>query len=113
MDDFDSFAADEDGASTSQSAGETRQNSHVPSGITLVLPSLKAIKAAKMGKKSKLKNLSSMQDAEVKKAARPMKLKPLKEVLTKLIVQLKKKDDYAFFYFPCGSVSSSRIRGND
>ncbi|KAG2037149.1 hypothetical protein BDR03DRAFT_920496 [Suillus americanus] len=108
MDDFDSFAADEDGASTSQSAGETRQNSHVPSGITLVLPSLKAIKAAKMGKKSKLKNLSSMQDAEVRKAARPMKLKPLKEVLTKLIVQLKKKDDYAFFISP---VDPSRVQG--
>lgn len=90
MDDFDSFAADEDGASTSQSAVGTRQNGHVPSGITLVLPSLKAIKAAKMGKKSKLKNLGSMQDAEMKKAPRPMKLKPLKEVLAKLIGQLKK-----------------------
>ncbi|KAG1880960.1 hypothetical protein F4604DRAFT_1651361 [Suillus subluteus] len=108
MDDFDSFAADEDGASTSQSAVETRQNSHVPSGITLVLPSLKAIKAAKMGKKSKLKNLSSMQDAEVKKAPRPMKLKPLKEVLAKLIGQLKKKDDYAFFISP---VDPSRVQG--
>lgn len=90
MDDFDSFAADEDGASTSQSAVETRQNGHVPSGITLVLPSLKAIKAAKMGKKTKLKNFGSMQDVEVKKAPRPMKLKPLKEVLAKLIGQLKK-----------------------
>jgi bromodomain-containing protein 7/9 len=108
MDDFDSFAADEDDASTSQSAVETRQNGHVPSGITLVLPSLKAIKAAKMGKKSKLKNLSSMQDAEVKKAPRPMKLKPLKEVLTKLIGQLKKKDDYAFFISP---VDPSRVQG--
>ncbi|KAG2346263.1 hypothetical protein BDR05DRAFT_73350 [Suillus weaverae] len=108
MDDFDSFAADEDGASTSQSTIETRQNGHVPSGITLVLPSLKAIKAAKMGKKSKLKNLSSMQDAEVKKAPRPMKLKPLKEVLAKLIGQLKKKDDYAFFISP---VDPSRVQG--
>ncbi|KAG2071245.1 hypothetical protein BDR04DRAFT_1098641 [Suillus decipiens] len=108
MDDFDSFAADEDGASTSQSAVKTRQNGHVSSGITLVLPSLKAIKAAKMGKKSKLKNLSSMQDAEVKKAPRPMKLKPLKEVLTKLIGQLKKKDDYAFFISP---VDPSRVQG--
>ncbi|KAG1824864.1 uncharacterized protein BJ212DRAFT_1322924 [Suillus subaureus] len=108
MDDFDSFAADEDGASTSQSAVETRQNGHVPSGITLVLPSLKAIKAAKMGKKSKLKNLSSTQDTEAKKAPRPMKLKPLKEVLMKLIVQLKKKDDYAFFISP---VDPSRVQG--
>ncbi|KAG2106222.1 uncharacterized protein F5147DRAFT_701500 [Suillus discolor] len=108
MDDFDSFAANEDGASTSQSAVETRQNGHVPSGITLVLPSLKAIKAAKMGKKSKLKNLSSMQDAEMKKAPRSMKLKPLKEVLAKLIGQLKKKDDYAFFISP---VDPSRVQG--
>lgn len=108
MDDFDSFAADGDGASTSQSAVGTRQNGHVPSGITLVLPSLKAIKAAKMGKKSKLKNLSSMQDAEMKKAPRPMKLKPLKEVLAKLIGQLKKKDDYAFFISP---VDPSRVQG--
>jgi bromodomain-containing protein 7/9 len=90
MDDFDSFAEDEDGASTSQSINETRQNGHVPSGITLVLPSLKAIKAAKLGKKPKLKNLGSMLDAELKKPSRPMKLKPLKEVLSKLIVQLKK-----------------------
>ncbi|KAG2129618.1 hypothetical protein DEU56DRAFT_817053 [Suillus clintonianus] len=108
MDDFDSFAADEDGASTSQSVVETRQNGHAPSGITLVLPSLKAIKAAKMGKKSKLKHLGSLQDAEAKKAPRPMKLKPLKEVLSKLIAQLKKKDDYAFFISP---VDPSRVQG--
>lgn len=108
MDDFDSFAEDEDGASTSQSINETRQNGHVPSGITLVLPSLKAIKAAKLGKKPKLKNLGSMQDAELKKPPRPMKLKPLKEVLSKLIVQLKKKDDYAFFISP---VDPSRVQG--
>lgn len=90
MDDFDSCTADEDGASTSQSVVENRSNGHVRSGITLVLPSLKAIKAGKVGKKSKLKNLVFSQDAEVKKAPRPMKLKPLKEVLTKLIIQLKK-----------------------
>jgi bromodomain-containing protein 7/9 len=90
MDDFESFAANEDDASTSQSAAQNRPNGHVRSGITLVLPSLKAIKAGKMGKKSKLKHLAFSQDAEVKKAPRPMKLKPLKEVLTKLITQLKK-----------------------
>ena len=90
MDDCDSFAASEDGASTSQSTVENKSNGHVRSGITLVLPSLKAIKAGKVGKKSKLKNLAFSQDAEVKKAPRPMKLKPLKEVLMKLIAQLKK-----------------------
>ncbi|KAG2744848.1 hypothetical protein P692DRAFT_20837219 [Suillus brevipes Sb2] len=99
---------DEDGASTLQSINETKQSDHVLSGITLVLPSLKAIKAAKLGKKPKLKHLGSMQDTEVKKPSRPMKLKPLKEVLTKLIVQLKKKDDYAFFISP---VDPSRVQG--
>src|SRR5258708_6980739 len=34
MDDFDSFAEIEDGASTSQSTVETRPNGRVPSGIT-------------------------------------------------------------------------------
>lgn len=90
MDDFDSSAASEDIASTSQSTVGNNSNGYVRSGITLVLPSLKAIKAGKVGKKSKLKNLAFSQDAETKKAPRPMRLKPLKEVLAKLIVQLKK-----------------------
>ncbi|KAG1719558.1 uncharacterized protein EDB91DRAFT_1180441 [Suillus paluster] len=108
MDDFDSYAENESGGSTSQSAVETKPNGHVPSRITLVLPSLKAIKAAKLGKKSNLKNFGSMQDAEAKKAPRPMKLKPLKEVLMKLITQLKKKDDYAFFI---SAVDPTRVPG--
>jgi len=65
------------------------------SGLTLVLPSLKNLKAA--GTVKKLKAPASVPnspafDGEVgeKKALRPVKLKPLKEVLTKLIQQIKK-----------------------
>ncbi|KAI6127262.1 hypothetical protein F5141DRAFT_1086732 [Pisolithus sp. B1] len=87
-------------ASTSQANLENRPNGHSLSKITLVLPSLKALKAAKAEKKSKLKSFTASQDGEVKKALRPVKLKPLREVLSKLIVQIKKKDDYAFFIHP-------------
>ncbi|KAI6043621.1 hypothetical protein EDC04DRAFT_2562485 [Pisolithus marmoratus] len=90
----------ENETSSSQFGLENKSSGHSLSGITLVLPSLKALKAAKAGKKSKLKNVTPSQDAEVKKALRPVKLKPLREVLGKLIVQIKKKDDYAFFIRP-------------
>ncbi|KAF8265875.1 hypothetical protein EI94DRAFT_1587444 [Lactarius quietus] len=66
------------------------------SGLTLVLPSLKALKElnAKKGKSPVL------EPTQVKKVPRPIKLKPLKEVLTTLISKIKKKDDYAFFLEP-------------
>ncbi|KIL58170.1 hypothetical protein M378DRAFT_200609 [Amanita muscaria Koide BX008] len=74
------------------------------SGLTLVLPSLKTLKSSKNVKKAGKHRSGSVfasgfQDAELveKKQPRPLKLKPLKEVLTKLIAQIKKKDDYAFF----------------
>ncbi|KAG6824668.1 hypothetical protein H0H92_006173 [Tricholoma furcatifolium] len=67
-----------------------------PSGLTLVLPALKNGKPIKLGKKS---GPNGFQDEE-KKIPRPVKLKPLKEVLSKLILQIKKKDDYAFFLQP-------------
>ncbi|KIJ19582.1 hypothetical protein PAXINDRAFT_62778, partial [Paxillus involutus ATCC 200175] len=108
MDDFD---AHDNQASTSQIHSENRRNGHGHSGITLVLPSLKAIKAAKVGKKSKLKNSGFQHEtaAEPKhKIPRPIKLKPLREVLTKLITQIKKKDDYAFFIHP---VDPDRVPG--
>jgi len=65
------------------------------SGLTLVLPSLKNLKAAKAVKKLKAPASvpnSPAFDGEVgdKKPLRPVKLKPLKEVLTKLIQQIKK-----------------------
>ncbi|KAI9566652.1 hypothetical protein HD554DRAFT_2115469 [Boletus coccyginus] len=75
MDDPDVAGENSPSTSTSQPNGH--------SGITLVLPSLRALKAANAGKKSKSKQAS-----------------PLREVLTKLITQIKKKDDYAFFIRP-------------
>ncbi|KAF9244452.1 hypothetical protein BU15DRAFT_41904 [Melanogaster broomeanus] len=99
---MDDFAGHDNQASTSQTPSENRQNGHGHSGITLVLPSLKAIKAAKFSKRSKQpKNIAFQQKTEPKlKAPRPIKLKPLREVLTKLITQIKKRDDYAFFICP-------------
>lgn len=59
------------------------------SGLTLVLPALKGGKPIK-GKKSKgSQPLYGAPDDE-RKIPRPVKLKPLKEVLAKLIVQIKK-----------------------
>ncbi|TFK51184.1 hypothetical protein OE88DRAFT_1658979 [Heliocybe sulcata] len=68
------------------------------SGIKLVLPALKLGKLMKKGKK--YKGSPFMYDEGIKKAPRPVKLKPLKEVLAKLIAQIQKKDDYAFFLRP-------------
>ena len=56
------------------------------SGLTFVLPPLSAVKAQKSKKKIKL----SYEEPVKTKAPRPIKLKPLKEVLTKLIAQIKK-----------------------
>ncbi|OSC99606.1 hypothetical protein PYCCODRAFT_1479750 [Trametes coccinea BRFM310] len=66
------------------------------SGLTFVLPPLSAVKAQKAKKKLK----PSYEEPVKPKIPRPLKLKPLKEVLTKLITQIKKKDDYAFFLQP-------------
>jgi len=97
------------------------------SGLTLVIPSLKSLKASQITtKKAKPLPSSSSQpttvcqdvDTQEKKPLRPVKLKPLKEVLSKLIAQIKRfddfspmrrvtdahlpnrKDDYAFFLTP-------------
>ncbi|KAI0247260.1 hypothetical protein BJV78DRAFT_1285690 [Lactifluus subvellereus] len=66
------------------------------SGLTLVLPSLKALKELN----AKKRNSPLVEPTPVKKVPRPIKLKPLKEVLTSLIFKIKKKDDYAFFLKP-------------
>lgn len=68
------------------------------SGLTLVLPSLKNLKAAKADKKTTQaahipQSPAIDVEGQEKKAPRPVKLKPLKEVLVKLIQQIKK---YAF-----------------
>lgn len=58
------------------------------SGLKLILPSLKSVQALK-GLKRK-KSLSVYLEEPKPKIPRPVKLKPLKEVLTKLITQIKK-----------------------
>ncbi|KAJ7908859.1 hypothetical protein B0H13DRAFT_2495307 [Mycena leptocephala] len=74
--------------------------------LTLVLPPLRDVKKAAKKSKSKSKSkqpfaYSEYPDASTsQKVPRPVKLKPLKEVLGRLVVQLKKKDDYAFFLKP-------------
>jgi bromodomain-containing protein 7/9 len=68
------------------------------SGLTLVIPSLKSLKASQNANKPKSRAGSNSRSASVfqdvdnqeKKIQRPIKLKPLKEVLVKLIAQLKK-----------------------
>ncbi|KAI0701303.1 hypothetical protein BC835DRAFT_1323237 [Cytidiella melzeri] len=74
---------------------ESSQNATGRTGLTLVLPPLSAVKALK-GKKRGAKGVVFQEP----KTPRPVKLKPLKEVLSKLIAQIKKKDDYAFFLEP-------------
>ena len=96
------------------------------SGLTLLIPSLKSLKAAKKFKDPPTPisttistpanaNLESFfQDVDVnvnvnvvdgssiqgeKKIARPVKLKPLKEVLTKLIAQIKKYASFHLFIY--------------
>jgi bromodomain-containing protein 7 len=56
------------------------------SGLTLVLPSLKALK--ELNAKKRISPL--LESTAVQKAPRPIKLKPLKEVLTSLISKIKK-----------------------
>jgi bromodomain-containing protein 7/9 len=95
--------------------------------LTLVIPSLKSLKASQITTKKAKQLPSSISlsssvyqdvDAQEKKPPRPVKLKPLKEVLAKLIAQIKRfdffrrcvasqvpnspnrKDDYAFFLTP-------------
>ncbi|KAK7039306.1 Bromodomain-containing 7 [Favolaschia claudopus] len=82
--------------------------------LTLLLPPLKDLKKASKKSKSKSKSKQSFAysdypDASTsQKAPRPVKLKPLKEVLIRLVTQLKKKDDYAFFLKP---VNPAQVTG--
>lgn len=69
-------------------AAASPQPQHKPSGIKLVLPPLNAIKALKAKKKAG--KGWGPDPSPVQKVPRPVKLKPLKEVLSKLIVQIKR-----------------------
>lgn len=64
------------------------QNANGRTGLKLVLPPLSAVKAAK-GKKKAAKGVV-FQHVAAQKIPRPVKLKPLKEVLVKLIAQIQK-----------------------
>ena len=74
---------------TSQSHAE--RSISKPTGLKLVLPPLRAGKPIKGIKRSNAGvGPSFVQEPEIKKPSRPVKLKPLKEVLTRLINQIKK-----------------------
>jgi bromodomain-containing protein 7/9 len=80
----------------SPSISQSRTPAPNSTGITLVLPSLKALKSSKNGLKAGKQRGSQFAggflDSEMieKRLSRPVKLKPLKEVLTKLITQIKR-----------------------
>lgn len=79
---------DIDFASNDAAHAESSQNGGSRTGLRLVLPPLSAVKALKSKKKGG-KGVA-FQEAATPKIQRPVKLKPLKEVLTKLIAQIKK-----------------------
>ena len=62
------------------------------SGLTLVIPSLKSLKASRDSSTPSSSQGPIFQDVDnqERRPPRPVKLKPLKEVLTKLISQIKK-----------------------
>ncbi|KAL1721567.1 hypothetical protein EV715DRAFT_288308 [Schizophyllum commune] len=113
MDEFETYSYDysEPGSSSESDSPPPPQTPSLPK-ITLKLPALKPSKPAKSHKKSKSKKSSASTtnygspalydtvEYAAPKAQRPVKLKPLKEVLSKLIAQIKKKDEYAIFLEP-------------
>lgn len=60
------------------------------SGLTLVLPPLKGGKPLKSATKGKPRTAQELDTPIEKRLPRPVKLKPLKEILSKLISQIKK-----------------------
>ncbi|KAK0219997.1 hypothetical protein IW262DRAFT_994162 [Armillaria fumosa] len=84
--------------------------------LTLKLPSLKSLQATAHVENKPRKSHTSTTSSKRKKGTknsgyeygvppppkvpRPVKLKPLKEVLSKIIAQIKRKDAYAFFLSP-------------
>lgn len=80
--------SDIDFASNNALQPGSSQNGSRRTGLTLVLPPLRVVKALNNKKKAS-KNVG-FRDVPSQKAPRPIKLKPLKEVLIKLITQIKK-----------------------
>ena len=76
-----SFSAHDDHAHSPQHANKSTAR------LSFVLPPLSAVKAQKSKKRIKL---TVSEPVKQQKQPRPIKLKPLKEVLSKLIVQIKK-----------------------
>jgi bromodomain-containing protein 7 len=81
MEDIDFASNDALHAGGSQGGGSR-------TGLRLVLPPLSAVRALK-GKRKGSRGVT-FQESATPKIPRPVKLKPLKEVLTKLISQIKK-----------------------
>lgn len=104
MSNLNAFSSSNHEPGTSQSHAEHFTSR--PTGLKLVLPPLKAGKPVKGAKRSSTGNGPSfVQEPEIKKPPRPVKLKPLKEVLSRLIVQIKR---YAFDFVVgqhCGEMS--------
>ncbi|KAL0948549.1 hypothetical protein HGRIS_011109 [Hohenbuehelia grisea] len=112
-------SSDESESPPPESPGESRA-SPAPSKpsvtLKLILPPLKGGKPVKPVAKPRKKRPASQNFTNPRKAPkidepkvpRPVKLKPLKEVLTRLVAQLKKKDDYGFFLEP---VDASKVPG--
>ena len=83
------FSSNNDEPGTSKS--HAGQSASRPTGLKLILPPLKAGKPIKGIKRSSTgTGPSFIWDSEVKKPPRPVKLKPLKEVLTRLISLIKR-----------------------
>ncbi|KAJ7226749.1 hypothetical protein GGX14DRAFT_347386 [Mycena pura] len=117
---MEDFAYDSSTDSHSESPSPSPPPQPLPK-LTLVLPPLKDLKkkaSSSKGQKSKSKSKSKSKQPfayseyadtpTAQKVSRPVKLKPLKEVLSRLVVQLKKKDDYAFFLKP---VNTAKVPG--
>lgn len=91
MDEDDILSVDDDIDIDSRADSPQESSKRFSSGLTLVLPPLKSLQQAKPGKKSKSKAFHFADaPSKPKRAPRPTKLKPLKEVLTKLIANIKK-----------------------
>ena len=101
MDDIDLTATDAPQALRSPNG--TRKT-----GLTLIIPPLSAVKALKGRKKSRGLAWTDVPPAEVQgspRPPRPVKLKPLRVVLAKLIAQIKKWVYLCVGFARCGKLT--------